>query len=317
MLRAVPPFLESYGLELKQFLPATCRLSCYTRRMNTGENNSEAELLAMLRWQIEAGADETIGEAAVDQFHAVPPPLTPSHKGEGNKAQALVKKPLPPDGEGLGWGARKNIPPQDQRAAIASACEIAAACNDLTALRLALENFQGCGLKATAKHTVFADGNPAAKVMLVGEAPGRDEDLQGLPFVGRSGQLLDRMLAAIGLDRTQVYISNILPWRPPGNRPPTSAEIAVCLPFIERHIALVQPELLVLLGGISTKALLDSPEGITKLRGRWKLYQAGERQIPALAAFHPAYLLRQPLGKRLAWADMLALRERIDSLSFK
>lgn len=262
--------------------------------MNAGESGSQAELLALLRWQVEAGADEAIGEMALDHLSAAP----------AAKPSAMAQP-------------RPVMVTTGFDTAAVSAREIAAACHDLAGLRLALENFQGCALKATAKHTVFADGNPKAPVMLVGEAPGSDEDLQGLPFVGRSGQLLDRMLAAIGLDRTHVYISNIVPWRPPGNRPPTGAEIAVCLPFIERHIALARPEILVLLGGISAKALFDTSEGIMKLRGRWKIYRIGERQIPALPTLHPAFLLRQPLHKRLAWQDMLALRERIDSLAFK
>ncbi len=304
--------------------------------MNPGENQSEAELLALLRWQIEAGADEAIGEAAADHFvaAAISSPLQATPKRSFSFAQASVKGRVR---EGISPGDTDNqiaqIAPQNVTTPLgppphpspflgdgetpASAREIAAACHDLASLRQALERFQGCGLKATAKHTVFADGNPKAKVMLVGEAPGREEDIQGLPFVGRSGQLLDRMLAAIGLDRTQVYISNILPWRPPGNRTPTSGEIAVCLPFIERHIVLAQPDILVLLGGISAKALLDTNEGIVRLRGRWKIYRSGERQIPALPSFHPAYLLRQPAQKRQTWQDMLALRVRIDSLNVK
>lgn len=271
--------------------------------MNTGENHGEAELLAMLRWQIEAGADEAIGEAAVDQFSpvSISPPL-----------QATPKRPTAP--------ARLGPPPQpspflSQGDNLASAREIADACEDLASLRQAMQNFQGCDLKTTAKHTVFADGNPKARVMLVGEAPGRDEDLQGLPFVGSSGQLLDRMLAAIGLDRTQVYISNILPWRPPGNRNPSSAEIALCLPFIKRHIQIVAPDILLLLGGISVKALLDTNEGIIRARGKWKIYRAGDREIAALATFNPEFLLRQPAQKRQAWQDLLSLRGRLDKPS--
>ena len=150
--------------------------------------------------------------------------------------------------------------------------------------------------------------------MLIGEAPGRDEDIQGLPFVGRSGQLLDKMLAAIDLDRTKVYISNILPWRPPGNRTPTTQEMAICLPFIERHIALAAPEILVFVGGVSAKTLLDTSQGIMRLRGKWQTYICDGREIPALPTLHPAFLLRQPAQKQAAWADLLSLREKIDAL---
>jgi DNA polymerase len=265
--------------------------------MNVGEPETRDRVLALLRWQLEAGADEAIGPHPVDRFSV------------SAEIEALPVRRMAPAPDATVYAS-----PAITQATSASSREIAAACHDLASLRQAMENFQGCALKTTAKHTVFADGNPGARVMLVGEAPGRDEDLQGLPFVGRSGQLLDRMLAAINLDRTQVYISNILPWRPPGNRTPTSAEIAMCLPFIERHIQLASPDLLLLLGGISVKALFDSSEGIMRLRGRWKLYRAGEKEIPALATFHPAFLLRQPAQKKQAWQDLLSLRARLDSL---
>jgi len=190
---------------------------------------------------------------------------------------------------------------------------LAAACTTLDELKSALEKFDGCGLKATAKNLVFADGNPNASVMLVGEAPGAEEDRQGLPFVGASGQLLDKMLAAIGLDRTSVYIANILPWRPPGNRKPTTQETLTCLPFIARHIELVAPKFLVLLGGTSASTLLDTTEGITRLRGKWQTYEAGTQRIDALPLYHPAYLLRQPAQKRDAWRDLQDLKKRLDA----
>ncbi len=162
---------------------------------------------------------------------------------------------------------------------------------------------------------VFADGNPEARIMFIGEAPGAQEDRQGLPFVGASGQLLDQMLSHIGLDRTSVYITNLLFWRPPGNRTPTPGEIASCLPFLERHIELVNPSHIVLVGGISAKTLLDRREGILKLRGQWGHYRplGLERPIPALATLHPAYLLRQPAQKRLAWRDLLSLAQALES----
>ncbi|MCH9014045.1 MAG: uracil-DNA glycosylase, partial [Proteobacteria bacterium] len=199
--------------------------------------------------------------------------------------------------------------------ALTTARGLAQAAGTLDQLKAALAGFEGCALKQTAMNLVFADGNPKARLMIFGEGPGADEDRQGLPFVGVSGQLLDRMLAAIGLDRSSVYITNLLSWRPPGNRTPTSTEIAACLPFVERHIELVDPQVLLLAGGISAKTLLGRSEGILKLRGHWAHYQhAGmARPIPALASLHPAYLLRQPAQKRLAWRDFLALKEALDS----
>jgi DNA polymerase len=175
-----------------------------------------------------------------------------------------------------------------------------------------LRGFDGCALKQTATQLVFADGTPGARVMFVGEAPGRDEDIEGLPFVGRSGKLLDRMLAAIGLDRGSVYIANIIPWRPPGNRTPTPQESAICLPFIQRQIELANPDVVVCLGGPSSQTLLGIKEGITKSRGRWYTYDTGQREIRAMATFHPAFLLRSPLQKRLAWRDFLSVRKALD-----
>lgn len=178
----------------------------------------------------------------------------------------------------------------------------------LEELRDLLGRFDGCALKTTAKSLVFADGNPQGRVMLVGEAPGAEEDRSGVPFVGRSGQLLDRMLAAIGLDRTKVYIANVIPWRPPGNRTPTPQEAAVCQPFIERQVQLADPDILVCLGGPAAQSLLGITDGILKSRGRWTSYETGTRTIRAIATLHPAYLLRQPLQKRLAWRDFKAIR---------
>jgi DNA polymerase len=192
---------------------------------------------------------------------------------------------------------------------------LAEGCATVAALRDAVAAFDGCDLKLTANKTVFADGNPEAKLMVVGEAPGADEDRIGLPFVGQAGRLLDRMLAAIGLDRTSAYITNVVYWRPPGNRNPTGAEIAACLPFLERHIALVRPHVLVLAGGISAKAVLTTNEGITKLRGRWFTYEPPGmgRPIPTRAIFHPAYLLRTQAAKREAWRDLIEIKKRLNS----
>jgi DNA polymerase len=181
----------------------------------------------------------------------------------------------------------------------------------LEELRAILAGFEGCALRATAKQLVFADGNPQSRVMFVGEAPGRDEDIEGLPFVGRSGKLLDRMLAAIGLDRTSAYIANIVPWRPPGNRTPTPQESQICLPFILRQVELADPDILVCLGGPAAQSLLGVTDGIMRTRGRWFPFNTGTREIRALATLHPAYLLRQPLHKRLAWRDFLAVKQAL------
>jgi DNA polymerase len=189
-----------------------------------------------------------------------------------------------------------------------AAREAARSASSLEELRSIVGAFEGCGLKKTAKQLVFADGNPNSKLMFVGEAPGSDEDRAGLPFIGRSGKLLDLMIAAIGLDRTQVYIANIIPWRPPGNRTPTPQESQICLPFIARQIELANPDVLVCLGGPSSQTLLNLTDGIKKSRGRWLAYNTGAREIRALATFHPAYLLRSPIEKRLAWRDFLAIK---------
>ena len=192
-----------------------------------------------------------------------------------------------------------------------AAREAARTAVSLEELRAIVERFEGCALRNTATRLVFADGNPRSRVMFVGEAPGRDEDIEGLPFVGRSGKLLDLMMAAIGLDRTSAYIANIIPWRPPGNRTPTPQESAICLPFILRQIELANPDVLVCLGGPSAATLLNIRDGILKARGRWFTYQTGTRDIRAIATLHPAYLLRQPLQKRLAWRDFLAIKKAL------
>ncbi len=207
--------------------------------------------------------------------------------------------------------SRSEIAPRPE-AAIASAREAARAAPSLEALRALLENFNGCALKHTATRLVFSDGNPLARIMFVGEAPGRDEDIEGLPFVGRSGKLLDRMIAAIGLDRRKAYIANVIPWRPPGNRTPTPQETQICLPFIQRQIELVNPDVLVTLGNPSTQTLLSTREGIMKTRGKWFDYDTGTRTIRAMATFHPAYLLRSPSYKRMSWQDLRAIAKALE-----
>src|SRR5438552_2795263 len=192
-------------------------------------------------------------------------------------------------------------------AAIASAREAARTAPTLAALRGLFEKFDDCALKHTATRRVFADGHPNARVMCVGEAPGREEDIEGRPFVGGSGKLLGRMIATVGLDRSKAYIANVIPWRPPGNRTPTPQETQICLPFIQRQIELVNPDILVTLGNPSTQTLLSTREGIMRTRGRWFDYDTGTRIIRAMATFHPAYLLRSPSYKRMAWQDLRAI----------
>lgn len=200
-------------------------------------------------------------------------------------------------------------------AATADAREAAKGAATLDELRALMEKFDGCALKQTATQLVFADGNPKAKLMFVGEAPGRDEDIEGLPFVGRSGKLLDLMIGAIGMDRKSVYIANVIPWRPPGNRTPTPQETQICLPFIRRQIELVDPDVVVCLGNPSSQTLLGTKEGIMRTRGKWVDYDTGTRRIKAMATFHPAYLLRSPAYKRLAWQDFRAIKRALASPS--
>ena len=203
--------------------------------------------------------------------------------------------------------AHSNAVAVPERSRAAEAAQLAAACSDLAALEAAMRGFEGCNLRLTAKTLVFGDGDPRADLMFVGEAPGREEDRQGLPFVGPSGQLLSKMLAAIGLAREAVYIANAIPWRPPGNRPPTPLEIEICRPFIERQIALVAPRVLVCLGGSAAKTLLNTTQGIRSLRGRWQERVYGGHHARVLPTYHPAYLLRNPIEKRFAWRDFRAV----------
>lgn len=271
-----------------------------------------ADLRALLAFYAEAGVDTVLDEAPVNRFTAEAADPRPAQKPAGAPSVTLHQAapsrarsaPSPPPASAHSGGS---APPRPD-AAIMAAREAAARATSLDDLRAMLERFEGCALRFTAKQLVFADGNPKARVMLVGEAPGRDEDLAGRPFVGRSGQLLDRMLAAIGLDRNSVYIANIVPWRPPGNRTPTPQESQICLPFIKRQIELADPDILVCLGGPSAAALLGMTDGIRKFRGRWRTYHTGAREIRAIATFHPAYLLRSPLEKRFAWRDFQAIR---------
>lgn len=259
-------------------------------------------LAAILRWHVDMGADLAVDDAPHDRF-AEAAGAALSAKAPFSPAAAVAASVRRP-------GAEQGMQPQSAVAARAE--ELAASARTLGDLRAKLEAFEGCALKGTATQLVFGDGNPGAEIMFVGEAPGGDEDRQGVPFVGRAGQLLDKMLASIGLDRSKVYIANVVPWRPPGNRTPTPLETAACLPFIRRQIELVDPKILVCLGAAAAQTLLGSKEGIMRLRGRWFAYPLGSKQIRALAMLHPAYLLRQPAQKRLAWQDLRLLAKEIE-----
>jgi DNA polymerase len=241
-----------------------------------------------LAWLAEMGADEVIGETPINRF------ASPSSAPLQERVAVAESKPRVPTGN--------------------SAAEIAAACQSLEEIAAALNAFEASPLKKTATQLCYCDGKPDADVMLIGEAPGRDEDLQGKPLVGRSGQLLDRMLAAIGLSRqgdkpdTSVFITNVIFWRPPGNRTPTEQETAQCMPFLKRTIELQRPRVIVCLGATPTQRLIGKTEGILKLRGKWFSVEADGRSIPLLATLHPAYLLRQPAQKRLSWRDLVSLK---------
>ena len=262
----------------------------------------------LLAFYLEAGVDCALADDPVDRL-AEPDSATIAAPRE-TPPQRLVRE-MPAAAPAV---SRSEIAPAPE-AAIASAREAARTAPSLEALRALLENFDGCALKHTATRLVFCDGNPQARIMFVGEAPGRDEDIEGLPFVGRSGKLLDRMIAAIGLDRSKAYIANVIPWRPPGNRTPTPQETQICLPFIQRQIELVNPDVLVTLGNPSTQALLSTREGIMKIRGKWFDYDTGTRTIRAMATFHPAYLLRSPPYKRMSWLDLRAIAKELEKVS--
>src|SRR5712671_63946 len=259
----------------------------------------------LLAFYLEAGVDCALTDEPLNRL--ADPDIAPA-PAKAEPREAVVPGAFMPPPAVAASRADAVLAPE---AAIISAREAARTAPTLEALRALLENFDGCALKHTATRLVFADGNPQSRIMFVGEAPGRDEDIEGLPFVGRSGKLLDRMMAAIGLDRSSAYIANIVPWRPPGNRTPTPQESAICLPFIQRQIELADPDVLVCLGGPSAQTLLATKEGITRTRGRWFHYQTGMRDIRAMPTFHPAFLLRNPISKRLAWRDFLAIKKTL------
>ena len=261
----------------------------------------------LLAFYLEAGVDCALTDEPVNRLSdpAAAPAITAP--GLSEPAPPSPVRPAPP-----AVAAPRGEATPAPEAAIASAREAARTAPSLEVLRALLEKFDGCALKHTATRLVFADGNPQARVMFVGEAPGRDEDIEGLPFVGRSGKLLDRMIAAIGLDRSKAYIANVIPWRPPGNRTPTPQETQICLPFIQRQIELVNPDVLVTLGNPSTQTLLSTREGIMRTRGKWFDYDTGTRTIRAIATFHPAYLLRSPSYKRMTWQDLRSIAKALE-----
>ncbi|MGP8232357.1 MAG: uracil-DNA glycosylase [Methylovirgula sp.] len=260
---------------------------------------SPAALAQLLRWYADMGVDLAVDAAPHDRFAE-----------SQNLERAPAAQPAPRRAAPVPTRAPASTPPPLPLASVAEASRA----QTLEELRAELLAFEGCGLKATATQLVFADGNPQADIMFVGEAPGADEDRIGRPFVGRAGQLLDKMLAAIGLDRTQVYIANVVPWRPPGNRTPTPLETGACLPFTRRQIELVAPKILICLGAPSMQTLLGIKEGIMRSRGRWMDYDRGGTTIPAMAMLHPAYLLRQPSHKKYAWQDLRELAKKMRTL---
>ena len=318
------------------------------RAYNTGMDRMEPlsnEARALLAWYVAMGADEAVGEMPVDwatltlrargggaqpaaepRQTARPQPSRPAPAGPSDspppideppphdefdqpyvRPAANVGRPQPTTGASP---ARAVAPAGDE--AVMAARTQAKESASLDELRALLERFDGCGLKATAKSLCFYRGAAKARVMVIGEAPGRDEDLEGKPFVGRAGQMLDKMLAAIGLDEAHVHITNVVYWRPPGNRPPTPIETQICQPFLERQIELVAPDILLCVGGAAAKQVLDTAEGIMRLRGKWREVASGERTVRAMATLHPAYLLRTPAAKRMAWRDLMAVRDALD-----
>jgi len=256
-----------------------------------------SDTLSTLNWLVEAGADEASAEEPVNRL-AAKAPVQPLPVARPAPISSPARAPAAMVGDAIG-----------------GAMAAAAAATSLAELQTALEAFDGCGLKRTATNTVFADGVAAGRVMFIGEAPGRDEDRIGKPFVGRAGQLLDKMLASIGLDRkTNAYITNVINWRPPDNRDPTPEEAGMCLPFLRRHIELADPAVIILLGAVAARHVVGLSDGIMKLRGRWMEYRVGDHMVPLMPTLHPAYLLRQTAHKKLAWRDLQAVRDKIQAL---
>jgi uracil-DNA glycosylase len=291
---------------------ARCGVLVYYRRHQTERSvmtpDRASAARELLNFYAEAGVDALVGEAPADRLASAQPevPVAAAIGAPERPPLARLQTTIEPPPTAAVPGA-----PAAPDIAVMAAREAARSAASLDELRSMLTKFEGCALRTTAKQLVFADGNPQARVMFVGEAPGREEDLEGLPFVGRSGKLLDLMMAAIGIDRTAAYIANIIPWRPPGNRTPTPQESQICLPFTLRQIELANPDILVCLGGPASQTLLGVKEGIKRTRGKWFAFHTGTREIRAIATFHPAYLLRSPLEKRFAWRDFLAIKKAL------
>lgn len=284
--------------------------------------DAQADLIAYLDFHVEAGADTALDEQPHDRFNEADTPA-PTLRAPRRAAPRPVEQPVSPVANTLvpppGSAPPAAAPRTFGRAASAQPDEAASdararagQAKSLDELERILADFDACPLRFTAKNLVFADGNPEARVMFLGEAPGADEDRIGKPFMGRSGQLLDKMMKAVGLDRTSAYIGNIVPWRPPGNRNPTPQEVAVCRPFVERQIELVDPDIIVCLGAPATQTLTGTKDGILRTRGRLFPYKLPNREVKLLATLHPAFLLRQPVQKRLAWRDFRSLRALLD-----
>ena len=258
-------------------------------------------MVSVLEWYRAAGVDLAVGEEPVDRFAmrvSRPAEIVPARPMASVGSAPTQPDPVAPQAFATDPGEARTLAGQAQT---------------LTELEAIVGAYDGCGLKLRATQLAFSDGNPQAQIMLIGEAPGAEEDRQGKPFVGRSGQLLDRMLAAIGLDRTKVYIANTVPWRPPGNRAPTPEELALCLPFLHRQVELVAPKAIVTLGGPAMQTIFATTTGILKMRGRWSDINVGTHPVAAMPTLHPAYLLRNPAAKQQAWRDMLSLKQKIDS----
>jgi uracil-DNA glycosylase len=302
----------------------------------SADQDSNGQLLALLEWYRELGVVHAIAEVAIDwrsrgetgpgkgfrypTRQTVPPVEasaisvgTPDYSHEPARAAAPAPMERPEQTSAVAPPATRRFPTALPEEAATSARQLAGSAATLDGLRRSLESFEGCALKATAKNLCFYRGAERARLMIIGEAPGREEDMAGKPFVGPAGKLLDRMLAAIDLTEAAVHITNIVYWRPPGNRTPTPQESLVCRPFLEQQIALVAPDIILLLGGAAAKNLLDTPEGIMKLRGTWRTFEIGGKRLPTMASLHPAYLLRTPAAKRQAWQDLLAVRIALDT----
>jgi DNA polymerase len=279
---------------------------------------SQEEMLALLDWFQAMGADAAVDDASCDWLARGPKPPGADYAWPRQEDTSAPTRPgtlrlerAPTQTSAPEIARPRATTPLGPSEAEVGARRVARQAHSLEALEAALRDFDGCGLKATATKLCFYRGAPKADVMIIGEAPGRDEDLEGRPFVGRAGRLLDKMLAAIDLSESDVHITNIVYWRPPGNRTPTPQEALACRPFLERQIELVAPKILVAVGGSAAKELFGVTEGIMRLRGKWREITVGERKIAAIATLHPAYLLRTPAAKQRAWQDLLQIRSKL------